>query len=143
MTLRRLVAAAAILLGCVLFVTVAVRGQSGPPPASRPPPAPIQPLPYSHELHVSLGAECRGCHVNPDAGKLMTYPPTATCMKCHDRIAADRPSLQALSAFAASGRPIPWVRVYKLEDYVYWQHGTHLAAMISCSYCHGPVEERY
>ena len=80
--------------------------------------------------------------MNPDAGKLMTYPPTATCMGCHQTIAADRPPIQKLAAFAASGAPIPWVRVYQLPDYVFWKHATHLQADVTCADCHGPVAER-
>ena len=107
-------------------------------------PPPVQPLPYSHKQHLALpaGLECRKCHVNPEAGKLMTYPPTDTCMSCHATIAADRPSLQRLATFAASGKPIPWVRVYQLPDFVYWKHATHLKAGIACAECHGPVAER-
>jgi c(7)-type cytochrome triheme protein len=38
--------------------------------------------------------------------------------------------------------PIPWARVYRVPDYVYWRHGPHLAANVSCADCHGPVAER-
>jgi formate-dependent nitrite reductase cytochrome c552 subunit len=80
--------------------------------------------------------------VNPDAGKLMTYPPTAICMSCHATVAAGRPSIQKLASFAADNKPVPWVRVYQVPDYVYWAHGTHLAANVTCVECHGPVAER-
>jgi Cytochrome c7 and related cytochrome c len=123
----------------VLVASIALRAQGPAVPAT---PAPEQPLPYSHKTHLALGLQCQYCHVNPDMDALMTFPATATCMECHAKIAADRPSLRALSAFAASGETIPWVRVYKLPDYVYWQHGTHLAAEVACAECHGPVAER-
>ena len=64
--------------------------------------------------------------MNPAPGKLMTFPPTSLCMECHKALAADRPSIQKLAGFAASGKPIPWVRVYKTPDYVFWKHATHL-----------------
>ena len=136
MTARRDIS---VLLALLLGASIAVRAQGRATPA---PPAPIQPVPYSHKLHVALGLTCLGCHVNPEAGKLMTYPPAATCMACHQGIAKDRPSIQKLSALAASGEAIPWVRVYKLPDYVYWQHGTHLDAKVSCAECHGAVADR-
>ena len=122
--------------GWAWFATaLAQQQQYAPPP---------QPLPYSHKQHLALAAklECRQCHVNPDGGKLMTYPATEKCMTCHKDIAADRPSLQQLAAFAAAGTPIPWKRVYQLPDFVYWKHGTHLMAGIACTECHGPVPER-
>jgi hypothetical protein len=129
-------------LALVLLASIAIRAHGAAAPQGTPPPAPVQPLPYSHKQHVALGLQCRSCHVNPDAGKLMTYPAIAICMGCHQAIAADRPSIQKLAAFAASGKPIPWVRVYQVPDYVYWQHGTHLEAKVECAECHGPVAER-
>jgi hypothetical protein len=107
-----------------------------------PAPAPVQPIPYSHKRHVAMGLQCRGCHVNPEAGKLMTYPATSTCMACHAAVATDRAAIKTLASFAASGRPIPWVRVYQVPDYVFWQHGTHIEAGVKCEECHGPVAER-
>jgi hypothetical protein len=132
----------AVLLTLVLLASLALRAQRAPDTQGAPPPAPVQPLPYSHKKHVSLGLQCRYCHVNPDVGRLMTFPPTATCMACHQAIAADRPTIQKLAAYSASNTPIPWVRVYKLPDYVFWQHGTHLLPDVTCADCHGPVAER-
>ncbi len=132
---------------CALFALMLVtslvwRAEATSTPQQAGPPAPVQPIPYSHKKHIALGLECRTCHVNPDAGKLMTYPPVTLCMGCHRTIATDRPAIQTLTTFADSGKPIPWVRVYQVPDYVYWQHGTHLEAKVSCADCHGPVAER-
>jgi hypothetical protein len=136
--LRRIAA----LLLLALLTTLPLRAQVAQVSQGAQAPAPVQPLPYSHKKHLALGLTCRNCHVNPDAGKLMTYPPTATCMGCHQTVAADRPPIQKLASFAASGAPIPWVRVYQLPDYVFWKHATHLEAEVPCADCHGPVAER-
>jgi hypothetical protein len=125
----------------ILAAAVAVRAQA-PPPSAATPAAPVQPLPYSHKTHLALGLTCRMCHVNPEAGKLMTYPPATACMTCHATVAGDRPSIQKLAALAASGDAIPWVRVYQVPDYVYWKHGPHLEAEVTCEECHGPVATR-
>jgi Cytochrome c7 and related cytochrome c len=132
----------AVLLVLLLMVSVVVRARPAVAPQAPPPQGPVQPIPYSHKQHLALSLQCRTCHVNPDAGKLMTYPPAQFCMGCHQTIAADRPSIQKLAEFAASGKPIPWVRVYQVPDYVYWQHGSHLEAKVDCAECHGPVAER-
>jgi Cytochrome c7 and related cytochrome c len=137
-----------VALATTLLFTIGavVLGQStaAPPGAAarRAPPAPVQPLPYSHRQHVEFGLECQECHVNPDPGTLMTYPATAVCMSCHRTIPTGYASLQKLAGLAASGAPIPWVRVYQLPDYVYWDHRTHLAAGLACETCHGPVADR-
>jgi hypothetical protein len=102
---------------------------------------PVQPIPYSHQTHLALGLECGTCHTNPEAGKLMTFPATATCMTCHASLATKKPSIQKLASFAKSGQPIPWVRVYSVTTGVNWTHRKHLEAGIKCETCHGPVAD--
>lgn len=128
-------------MGLVLLATLGGRAQSALP-LQQQPPAPAQPLPYSHRQHLVLDVDCRDCHVNPDAGELMTYPVTETCMSCHARMPATTGMLQKLATLAESGQPIPWARVYRLESYVYWSHATHLGANVACETCHGPVADR-
>ena len=130
----------ATLAAAVLVASIAARAQKPSETAAPAPSGPEQPIPYSHRVHVSLGLQCRGCHVNPENGKLMTYPPTALCLGCHQAIAADRPAIKKLASFA--GKEVPWVRVYKTPDYVFWQHGSHLQAGVTCAECHGAVHER-
>lgn len=133
---------AIVLLTIALAGSLAARAQDPAPTQGVRPVAPVQPLPYSHKTHVALGLQCRGCHVNPDQGALMTYPPAAACMTCHATVAADRPAIQKLAAFESSGTQVPWVRVYRLPDYVYWTHATHIQTDITCEQCHGPVAQR-
>jgi hypothetical protein len=137
---RALAAAFGVFVLCLTVRANAVQHQR---PAPTPPPAPVQPIPYSHRLHAgTLGLACTMCHVNPGQGRLMTYPPSSTCTSCHRTNTAGSQSLQRLIALAASPQPIPWVRVYRLPDYVFWSHASHLAAKIACEDCHGPVATR-
>jgi len=108
-------------------------------PAEHSPPA--QPVPYSHKTHLALGLECAFCHANPEPGKLMTFPPTSTCMSCHDTVATKKPSIQKLASLAKSEQPISWVRVYAVTVGVNWTHRKHLEASIKCETCHGEVAE--
>lgn len=41
---------------------------------------------------------------------------------------------------ARTPRPVEWTRVYRLADFVYFDHRAHVAAGVSCQSCHGPVE---
>jgi Cytochrome c3 len=109
-------------------------------PAAKPEPPP-QPLPYSHKKHIALGLQCQDCHPNPEPGDRMTFPATSKCMACHSSIAKDKPSIQKLAAFAKSGTAIPWIRVYSLPSWVYWNHRSHLEAQMTCEMCHSKVEE--
>jgi len=37
-------------------------------------------------------------------------------------------------------KPIEWLQIHKLPDFVYFDHGAHVNAGVSCQECHGPVE---
>jgi len=84
---------------------------------------------------------CQACHVNPDPGIQMTFPDTAICMTCHSVIARDRPAIETLHAYAASGQPIPWVRVYAIANGVTWSHRVHLDVGTECETCHGDIRQ--
>ena len=130
------------------FAARAQQAQQRPQPAKQevrenlaPHPAPMQPIPFSHKLHVTQGLRCQTCHTNPDPGNQMTFPATSTCMMCHTTIAKDRPTIMKLAEFAKSGQPIPWVRVYQVTPGVTWTHRAHLQAGMQCTMCHGDVAQ--
>jgi len=102
-------------------------------------PAPQQPLPFSHKLHVENEVACELCHVNPDPGNHMTFPATETCMGCHEMVATDKPAIKKLTEMAKTGTTIPWVRVYQVTPGVTWTHRKHLDAGLQCVNCHGDV----
>jgi hypothetical protein len=102
---------------------------------------PVQPIPYSHKKHLSLGLDCKDCHTNPEPGKLMTFPETSKCMLCHVTVAKDKPSIQKLAEYSKSKQVIPWVRVYTVLPGVAWNHRTHLQGGVKCETCHGQVRQ--
>ncbi len=106
------------------------------------PKGPEQPIPYSHKQHLALGLTCKNCHANPDPGDAMTFPATSKCMACHQTVKKDSPAIQKLAAFDHNKQEIPWVRVYKEPDFVFFSHKSHLNASAKCEDCHGPVAER-
>jgi hypothetical protein len=47
---------------------------------------PVQPVPYSHKLHVGdLGMDCYYCHYTADKSDHAAVPSTEICMNCHNR----------------------------------------------------------
>lgn len=102
---------------------------------------PEQPLPFSHKVHIATaGLICEDCHLAPAKfGAAMGYPPVSTCMGCHFLIAREKPAIRKLAEFAAAKQAIPWVRVYKLDDFVFFDHRYHLMNQTKCEDCHGAV----
>jgi hypothetical protein len=111
-------------------------------PAQQELKGPEQPIPYSHKQHLALGLACSACHTNPDPGDAMSFPATSKCMSCHQAIDKDSPAIQKLTAFDRDKKDIPWVRVYKEPDLVFFSHKAHLAAGAKCEDCHGQVAQR-
>jgi hypothetical protein len=100
-----------------------------------------QPVPFSHEHHVAgLGIDCRYCHSSVEESRFADIPPTHTCMTCHVQIWADSPVLEPVRSSFETGEPIQWVRVNDLADFVYFDHGIHVAKGVGCETCHGRVD---
>ena len=66
------------------------------PAAYRPPPAPVQPIAYSHKVHLAQGLACATCHATSTSDDHATLPPSATCMGCHATVKADADEIQKL-----------------------------------------------
>ena len=106
------------------------------------PPAP-QPIPFSHKAHTAAAVKCLDCHTLRKPGFAAGLPSEQTCMGCHATIKADSPAIQKLAEYARAKKPAPWVRVYRIPDYVWFSHAVHhKEANIGCEVCHGPVGER-
>jgi hypothetical protein len=101
---------------------------------------PIQPVAFPHSVHVTqLGLDCRYCHNGVENSWYSNIPATAVCMNCHNQVLKDDPRLELVRESAASGRPIPWVQIHKLPDYVYFNHSVHINRGVSCVECHGSI----
>lgn len=99
-----------------------------------------QPVPFSHEHHVGrLGLDCRYCHTGVEQAAFAGLPPTHTCMTCHSQIWTTAAMLEPVRESLAQNRPIRWVRVNRVPDYVYFDHSIHIAKGVGCTTCHGPI----
>ena len=139
--------AACIALLAFLTIAPGIAQQSetvgGPlvPKNVAPHAAPVQPLPFSHKTHVTLGLVCQTCHTNPDPGSMMTYPAIEICMSCHLTAGTDSTAIAELQAFAESAQKIPWARVYAVTPGVTWSHRAHLSSGVECGICHGDISQ--
>ncbi|MEZ5405618.1 MAG: cytochrome c3 family protein [Verrucomicrobiia bacterium] len=103
---------------------------------------PQQPVNFEHAIHVNqLGMDCRYCHVGVETSPNSTIPTTQTCMNCHKQVKKDSPALAAVRESWETGKPIPWVRIHQVPDYVYFNHAAHVNRGVSCVSCHGQVNQ--
>lgn len=144
-SLARTFAAIAVLALSGPFGLSGQTPQGSPAAAAEklPLPPPEQPIPFNHKLHVGLGAQCRDCHAIKKPGFLAGYPAAATCMACHAAVKTDSPEIQKLAEAEKAQKPIEWVKVYKVPDFVWFSHQTHAVdAAVACETCHGPIAQR-
>jgi hypothetical protein len=101
-----------------------------------------QPVPFSHQHHVAgLGVDCRFCHSSVEISAEAGMPPTYTCMTCHSQIWTNATLLAPVRQSLTEDKPIAWNRVNDLPDYVYFNHGIHIAKGVGCANCHGDVAQ--
>ena len=102
---------------------------------------PDQPVEYSHRVHVGeLLMDCRYCHTTVETSAHAAIPPTQTCMNCHTMVQKESEALKLVRNSFSTGKPIPWIRVHDLPDYVYFDHSAHVARGVGCVSCHGRVD---
>lgn len=101
-----------------------------------------QPVPFSHKHHVQgLGIDCRYCHTSVEESSFAGIPPVSTCMNCHSVVWKDAEILEPIRESFRTGEPVEWVRVHDLPDFVYFDHSIHVNKGVSCTTCHGNVDE--
>ena len=129
---------------------------------------PVQPIHYSHKIHSGANQiECKYCHSSARVSKHSGIPSLNVCMNCHKNIAeyAGEEDLEngytkdfytkeikklydavgwdeENQAYTGKTKPVKWVRIHNLPDFVYFNHAQHVqVGGIECQTCHGPVEE--
>lgn len=103
---------------------------------------PVQPVAFSHQTHAGqLGIDCRYCHSQVEKSWFSNIPSASTCMNCHSQVLKDDPRLALVRESAATGKPIPWVQIHRVPDFVYFNHSVHVTRGISCVECHGRIDQ--
>ncbi len=144
---------------------------------------PEQPIHFSHKIHAGENKiDCQMCHTSAKYGKVSEIPSMNVCMNCHRNISEytgtymepgkDKAFYDAeiQKIYAATGwdpgsqsykneqKPVEWVRIHNMPDFVYFNHAQHVVAgeqaIISshnkknpdqqidvvCKACHGAVD---
>jgi len=129
---------------------------------------PIQPIHFSHKIHAGEnGIDCKYCHSSARTSKTSGIPSMNVCMNCHKNITEFTGSKDsvyldyskefytaeikkiydavgwdpATQSYTGKEKPVKWVRIHNLPDFVYFNHSQHVSvAGLECQTCHGPVE---
>ena len=117
---------------------------------------PQQPINFPHTVHVQqLGMNCLYCHFAANKSSDPGMPAVQTCMGCHTLIGPQRPAIPGVRAAFKSveieklqnyykngaGKPVPWVRIHKVPEYVHFPHMRHVNAGVTCQTCHGQIQK--
>jgi hypothetical protein len=130
------------LITLVLLVGAVAAAVEYFPSASNQGYVPEQPIPFSHKLHAGDNKiPCMYCHTNVEKTRHATVPAVNVCMNCHRVVKTDSPHIQKITQAFQEGKPIEWIRVHELPDFVYFPHKRHVAKGIACETCHGNVKE--
>lgn len=120
---------------------------------------PKQPIWFSHKVHAGQnGINCVYCHNSVEKGKAAGIPSANICMNCHMGVAEGKITgkTEIAKIYDAIGwdadklrykenyqqKPIEWVRIHNLQDFVYFNHSQHVVVgKQECQTCHGPIQE--
>jgi hypothetical protein len=103
--------------------------------------SPEQPLAFSHRIHAGENKiPCLYCHYAARISRHAGIPPASLCMNCHGMMEKQTVELERLAEAVQQQRPILWVKVHNLPDFVYFSHSQHVLSNVACQQCHGPVE---
>lgn len=111
---------------------------------------PEQPIQFPHKIHVDLQIPCLYCHPGAWRQASAGLPTVQKCWACHDQlkrfqgVKVDQwpPELQKLASYAQNQKPIQWVPVYQVPDFVHFNHRPHIAAGLNCENCHGDMSQK-
>ena len=105
--------------------------------------SPEQPIQFTHKLHVGLGVQCLYCHPGALRGPSPGLPTQTKCWGCHQQVAKTQtsPKLAVLVDYVKNNKPIEWVPVAQVPDFVHFNHRPHVAAGLNCENCHGDLSK--
>ena len=101
-----------------------------------------QPLQFDHRHHTrDEGIDCRYCHNTVDRSPNASIPPTSLCLNCHSQVWNKSPYLEPIRKSFIENKPMVLNRVYKVPEFVYFNHSIHVNKGVGCVTCHGRVDQ--
>jgi hypothetical protein len=103
--------------------------------------APTQPIAFPHKVHAGDNKiPCLYCHSGARTSRHAGIPAASVCMNCHSMLEKQTTEIEKVKEAVQLDRPIAWVKVHNLPDFVYFNHSQHVQSGVACQRCHGPVE---
>jgi len=103
--------------------------------------SPEQPIAFPHKVHAGDNKiPCLYCHYAARTSRHAGIPPASVCMNCHIMLEKQTAAIEKLKEAVQQQRPIVWVKVHNLPDFVYFNHSEHVLSGVACQRCHGPVQ---
>jgi len=108
---------------------------------------PDQPIKFSHVVHAAdMQIDCQYCHTTVTRSKHAGIPDVNICWNCHSIVRegshSGKHQIGKVVTAWESATPIQWIKVYNLQDHVFFSHAQHVTVgKVECATCHGPVEE--
>jgi len=104
--------------------------------------APAQPIAFPHKVHAGDNKiPCLYCHYGARTSRHAGIPPASVCMNCHNLVEKQTVEIEKLKEAVQEQRPIKWIKVHNLPDFVYFNHSQHVLSGVACQRCHGSVEQ--
>ncbi len=108
---------------------------------------PDQPIWFSHKVHAGQNQiNCEYCHFTAETSMHAGIPPASVCMNCHSQVKSGKRTgkkeIAKIYAAIKENKPIEWIKVDNLPDFVYFNHEQHVkVGKLDCTECHGDVAQ--
>src|SRR5258707_10562302 len=110
-----------------LIVAIAAAALGGVLQAKGSSEAPLQPIDFSHRVHAGDNQiSCLYCHTGASRSTAAGVPSVGTCYECHRIVKLKEGEIAKVLKYVEDKKPISWVRVHSLPDYVYFSHKRHV-----------------
>ncbi|MBZ5729109.1 MAG: cytochrome c family protein [Acidobacteriia bacterium] len=104
--------------------------------------SPVQPIAFPHKVHAGeFKIPCLYCHYAARTSRHAGIPPESVCMNCHSLLEKQTADIEKLLEAVEQHRPIRWIKIHNLPDFVYFNHSQHVLSGVACQRCHGPIEQ--